>query len=84
MQKDKGYVVWFAVQSNHTARRFACRHLNVLSLNNTGADVKTVSAVLGHAQTSTMLNIYAHSFATAQAAAIEAVANAIELHKSGA
>lgn len=60
------------------------RHLNATLLINSGADVKTVSAVLGHAQTSTTLNIYAHSFATAQAAAIEAVANAIELKKNGA
>ena len=60
------------------------RHLNASLLINSGADVKTVSSVLGHAQTSTTLNIYAHSFATAQAAAIEAVANAIELHKSRA
>ena len=60
------------------------RHLNASLLINGGADVKTVSAVLGHAQTSTTLNIYAHSFAAAQAAALEAVADTIELHKKQA
>jgi len=42
-----------------------------------GVDVRTVSSILGHANTSTTLNIYAHSFAVAQAAAGESVANAL-------
>ncbi|MBP6886674.1 MAG: site-specific integrase [Oscillospiraceae bacterium] len=57
------------------------RHLNATLLIGAGADIRTVSAVLGHSQTSTTLNIYAHSFAAQQAAASEAVANILELHK---
>lgn len=52
-------------------------HLNASLLISNGIDVRTVSAVLGHSQTSTTLNIYAHSFAEAQAEALETVANAI-------
>lgn len=51
------------------------RHLNASLLITGGADVQTVSSALGHSQTSTTLNIYAHSFAEAQARASEAVAN---------
>lgn len=50
------------------------RHANASLLISSGADVKTVSATLGHSQTSTTLDIYAHSFATKQAEASEAVA----------
>ena len=53
------------------------RHLNASLLISSGVDVKTVSAALGHSQTSTTLNIYAHSFATAQAQASEAIADAL-------
>lgn len=57
------------------------RHLNASLLINSGADAKTVSASLGHAQTSTTLNIYVHTFAAAQAAASAAVADALHLTK---
>ena len=57
------------------------RHLNASLLINSGADVKTVSAALGHSQTSTTLDIYTHSFAEAQAKASEAVADALNLQK---
>lgn len=50
------------------------RHANASLLISSGADVKTVSSTLGHSQTSTTLDIYAHSFATKQAEASEAVA----------
>lgn len=53
------------------------RHLNASLLINAGVDVKTVSATLGHSQVSTTLNIYAHTFAQAQARASEAVADAL-------
>ncbi|WP_147539130.1 site-specific integrase [Anaerotruncus rubiinfantis] len=79
---------WLTKFCNRTGMRHVSihsfRHLNASLLINGGADVKTVSAVLGHAQTSTTLNIYAHSFAAAQAAALEAVADTIELHKKQA
>ena len=55
------------------------RHLNASLLISSGVDVKTVSAALGHSQTSTTLNIYAHSFAEQQARASETIANALPL-----
>lgn len=42
---------------------------------NAKVDVKTVSAILGHAQTSTTLEIYAHAFQQANAQALENVAD---------
>lgn len=51
------------------------RHLNASLLIYNGEDVRSVSAALGHSQTSTTLNIYAHTFDTAQARASEALAN---------
>ena len=44
-------------------------------------DVKTVSATLGHSQVFTTSNIYAHTFAQAQARASEAVADALNFDK---
>jgi len=58
------------------------RHLNATLLINAGVDVKTVSTSLGHSQTSTTLNIYAHSFAQAQAKASEAVADVLNFKKA--
>lgn len=49
------------------------RHLNASLLIYNGEDVRTVSSMLGHSQTSTTLNIYAHTFETAQARASEAI-----------
>lgn len=51
------------------------RHLNASLLIFNGEDVRTVSASLGHSQTSTTLNIYTHAFETAQARASEAIAD---------
>lgn len=51
------------------------RHLNASLLIYNGEDVRTVSAVLGHSQTSTTLNIYAHTFETAQARASDTLAD---------
>lgn len=53
----------------------AFRHFNAAALIRAGADVKTVSALLGHTQTSTTLNTYAYEFAEAQAAASQAVSD---------
>lgn len=60
------------------------RHLNATLLINGGTDIRTVSAALGHSQTSTTLNIYAHTFAAAQAAATDAVSSALKLKKEKA
>ena len=54
------------------------RHLNAMLLITSRTDARTVSAALGHSQTSTTLNIYTHTFAEAQARAGEAVAAALE------
>lgn len=53
------------------------RHLNASLLIFNGEDVRSVSAALGHSQTSTTLNIYAHTFETAQARACDALADAL-------
>lgn len=47
------------------------RHLNATLLIESGADIKTVSSALGHAQVSTTLNIYTHAVARTQARASE-------------
>ena len=53
------------------------RHLNASLLIYNGEDVRSVSAALGHSQTSTTLNIYAHTFEAAQARACDALADAL-------
>lgn len=60
------------------------RHLNATLLISSGVDIKTVSKALGHSQTSTTLNIYAHSFAEQQARASEAIANALRIRENEA
>ena len=57
------------------------RHLNASLLISNGVDVKTVSSALGHSQVSTTLNIYAHSFAEAQARASETIADVLYFEK---
>ena len=57
------------------------RHANASLLISSGADVKTVSSTLGHSQTSTTLDIYAHSFALKQAEASQAVAELLTPRK---
>lgn len=59
----------------------AFRHLNASLMINSGIDIKTVSASLGHSQTSTTLNIYAHTLEESQARASEAVANKIRFSR---
>lgn len=63
--------------SNHSMR-----HLNASLLINAGVDVKTVQSCLGHSTATTTLQIYAHSFRSAQAAAMDAVAEALPLSRS--
>ena len=77
---------WLERFCKETGQRFLgvhhFRHLNATLLINSGTDVRTVSASLGHSQVTTTLNIYAHTFAEAQARAGEAVAEALALGKS--
>lgn len=72
---------WLKKFCNRNNMRFigvdGFRHLNASLLITGGVDARTVSASLGHSNTSTTLNIYAHTFAEAQAKASEAVANAL-------
>ena len=73
---------WLRKFCQRTDQRFLgihmFRHLNASLLINSGADIKTVSAALGHSQVSTTLNIYLHSFQEAQAKGSEAIANLLE------
>lgn len=73
---------WLKKFCDETGQRFlgihVFRHLNASLLICSGADVRTVSAMLGHSQTSTTLNLYAHSFAEVQARAGQAVANLLD------
>ena len=68
---------------NRTGMRYVSnhsfRHLNASLLINSGIDVKTVQSCLGHSTATTTLQIYAHTFQSAQAAAMEAVAEALPL-----
>lgn len=77
---------WLQEFCKETGQRFLgvhhFRHLNATLLINSGTDVRTVSASLGHSQVTTTLNIYAHTFAEAQARAGEAVAEALALGKT--
>ena len=52
------------------------RHTNATLLIGAGTDVRTVSGRLGHSQTSTTMNIYAHQLQSADKAASETLANA--------
>lgn len=73
---------WLRGFCKETGQRFLgvhqFRHLNATLLITSGTDARTVSAALGHSQTSTTLNIYTHTFQEAQARADEAVAVALE------
>ena len=51
------------------------RHTNASLLIAAGTNIRTVSSRLGHSQTSTTANIYAHAIQSADAAAAEALEN---------
>lgn len=59
------------------------RHTNATLLIGSGADVRTVSSRLGHSQTSTTLNIYAHQLQSADKAASEALADTLIRKRPG-
>lgn len=77
---------WLEGFCGKTGQRFlgvhAFRHLSASLLIQSGADVRTVSAMLGHSQTSTTLNVYAHSFDEAQARAGKAVGDILSSCKA--
>lgn len=72
---------WLERFCGETGQRFygihTFRHLNASLLIESGADVRTVSSMLGHSAPTTTLNIYSHSFEAAQARASAAVADAL-------
>ncbi len=53
------------------------RHTNASLMIATGTNIRTVSARLGHAQTSTTTDIYAHVIQSADAAASDAIASIV-------
>ena len=53
------------------------RHMNASILINQSLDVKSISANLGHSNTSTTLDIYTHELTKANAKASEAISNAL-------
>ncbi|WP_297240523.1 tyrosine-type recombinase/integrase [uncultured Flavonifractor sp.] len=73
---------WLSRHCKRTGQRclgiHVFRHLNASLLITGGADVRTVSAMLGHSNTSTTLDLYAHTFQEAQARASEAVADLLQ------
>ena len=74
---------WLELFCKRTGMRFlgihSFRHFNASVLITSGIDARTVSASLGHSNTSTTLNIYAHTFAEAQAKASEAISSALNM-----
>lgn len=58
------------------------RHTNASLMIASGVDVRTVAARLGHAQTSTTTNIYAHLIRSADEKASEAIEDMLNLKKS--
>lgn len=57
------------------------RHTNATLLIQQGVSIRTVSGRLGHSQTSTTMNIYAHQLQSADAAAAEALELALKKPK---
>jgi integrase len=58
------------------------RHTNASLLIASGANIRTVAARLGHAQTSTTANIYSHAIKSADAIASDALEEKLLLRKS--
>lgn len=72
-----GWFRKFARQHNisESIHAHSLRHTNATLQISTHQDIRTVSARLGHSQTSTTLNIYAHAIQSADATAAEALNN---------
>jgi integrase len=57
----------------------SCRHFTATSALVEGSDLNSVSAVIGHGQASTTLNVYGHVVAGAKSAVIDRVGDALAL-----
>lgn len=57
------------------------RHTNATLLIAQGGNIRTVSSRLGHGQTSTTMNIYAHAIQSADEKAAETLENIVRLNK---
>lgn len=60
------------------------RHCAATMALQTGADVRTVAALLGHASPSTTLNVYGHVVAGAQERAVVAIGDAFSVAQAAA
>ncbi len=59
-------------------RRFRIWHSVATHAITNGVDIKTVSSVLGHSQTSTTLNIYTHAVQKANVQALNMMADLLQ------
>lgn len=78
---------WFQKFCEHEGIPFkgihSFRHSFATDIIQSGeVDIKTVSSVLGHSQTSTTLNIYAHEYAQANAKAMNVMSKLLDADKS--
>jgi integrase len=55
----------------------SCRHFTATAAIVEGSDIRSVAAIMGHAQPSTTLNVYGHVVAGAKAATMEKVGEAL-------
>jgi integrase len=73
------FTKWFPkFLEKHGLRRITfhqLRHTSATLLINAGENVRTVSARLGHSNTSTTMNIYAHALKSADRNAADKIAN---------
>lgn len=68
----------FTRENNLDITLHSLRHTSATLLISAGTDIRTVSERLGHAQTSTTLNIYSHAIKSADQAAAETLANVLD------
>lgn len=66
-----------------TTRLHDTRHTAASALLNSGVDISTVSAILGHANGSTTLNIYSHVMPKAQHTAVNLLGDHLEQARKG-
>lgn len=74
----------FTRENNLDITLHSLRHTSATLLISAGTDIRTVSKRLGHAQTSTTLNIYSHAIKSADQAAAETLAHVLDPKESKA